>query len=133
MNNLKKLRVENNLTVRELADKTTIAYPTISRMENADRPFTQDNLIILCNFFNVSSDYLLGRSDIRNPRMTQFGKYEHEIEALLGDDPNLLQTFKDLMKREECALLFSKVKELDASTIKKVLGIINIIEKEESD
>lgn len=133
MNRIKDLRLEKKMTLEDLAIKLNTTKSNISMIEREERGLNEESIKSFSNYFNVSTDYLLGLSDIRNPRMTQFGKYEHEIEELLGDDPNLLQTFKDLMKREECALLFSKVKELDASTIKKVLGIINIIEKEESD
>ena len=67
MNRLKKLRNEKRLTIRELGEETNISYSSISAMENEIRPFTQGNLEILCSFFNVSSDYLLGLSDERNP------------------------------------------------------------------
>ena len=68
MNRLKQLRQEKNLTIRELGEETKISYSTISAMENEVRPFTQSNLEILCKYFDVSSDYLLGNADIRkNP------------------------------------------------------------------
>lgn len=68
MNRLKQLRQEKNLTIRELGEETKISYSTISAMENEVRPFTQSNLEILCKYFDVSSDYLLGNTDIRkNP------------------------------------------------------------------
>lgn len=64
-NRLRELRIERRLTIRQLGEKTNIAYPTISRMENGTRPFTQTNLEILCDFFGVSIDYMLGKSDKR--------------------------------------------------------------------
>lgn len=66
MNRLRELRKEKNLTIRELGNLTNISYPTISAIENEVRPFTQEHIKDLCKFFNVSSDYLLGFSNVRN-------------------------------------------------------------------
>jgi len=65
MNNLKLLRTEKKLTMRELAEKVGICYTTISSLENGKRPFNLDHLQRLSSFFNVSYDYILGKSDNR--------------------------------------------------------------------
>ena len=44
MNNLKKLRLQNNLTLQELAKKVNIVASTISYLENGKRQFTQEHL-----------------------------------------------------------------------------------------
>lgn len=66
MNRLRELRKEKKLTVRELAEKVNISYPTISRLENGETSFTSEYLENLSTFFNVSIDYLLGRTNVRN-------------------------------------------------------------------
>ena len=66
MNNLKKLRLQNNLTLQELAKKVNIVASTISYLENGKRQFTQEHLELLSKFFNCSTDYLLGKTD--NPK-----------------------------------------------------------------
>ena len=79
MNRLKELRTEKRLTIRELGELTNISFPSISYMENETRPFTQANLEILCNFFNVSADYMLGKSAERyvakanTPKFAMYG------------------------------------------------------------
>ncbi len=60
---LKELRLEANLTQDQLAEKTHIGQATISKYEaNAQSP-TIDMVIVLCKFFNVSADYLIGLVD----------------------------------------------------------------------
>lgn len=66
MNNLKKLRLQNNLTLQELAKKVNIVASTISYLENGKRQFTQEHLELLSKFFNCSTDYLLGKTDNPN-------------------------------------------------------------------
>ena len=70
MNNLKLLRTEKHLTMRELADKVGICYTTISSLETGKRPFNLDHLQRLSKFFDVSFDYILGTSDERKHKVT---------------------------------------------------------------
>ena len=60
---LKSLRLESNLTQKELAEKLGIGQSTIVGYERGDRETIATNLIKYANFFNVSTDYLLGRTD----------------------------------------------------------------------
>ena len=59
MNRLHSLRLEKGLTVRQLGDALNISYPTITNIENNKRGFSDDMLIQVANYFNVSTDYLL--------------------------------------------------------------------------
>jgi transcriptional regulator with XRE-family HTH domain len=60
---LKELRIENGLSQDELAIKTQISQSSISLYELGKRTPTIDIAIILCNFFKVSADYLIGLTD----------------------------------------------------------------------
>lgn len=61
---VKELRLENNLTQKELADNFGFNRSTISDWETRGREPSYDLLIDVANFFDVSLDYLLGRTDI---------------------------------------------------------------------
>ena len=63
MNNLRKLRYDAELSLRDLADGTGLIHTTINLLENDKRKFTSKHIAVLCAFFDVTSDYLLGRSD----------------------------------------------------------------------
>lgn len=61
-NNIRKLREKNNLSQKELAKILNIANSTLSQYESGDRVPSDDIKIKMADYFNVSLDYLLGRS-----------------------------------------------------------------------
>ncbi len=60
---LKELRLENGLKRSELARKLNLPQSTIANYENETRQAPYNILITLAEFFEVSVDYLLGRTD----------------------------------------------------------------------
>lgn len=67
MNRLKLLRTERGENLEKIAEYLNVSLQTISNYENEKRDMTPDTIIKLAKYFNVSTDYLLGKSDIRNP------------------------------------------------------------------
>ena len=60
---LKELRIEKGITQKRLAQELSITVPTLSHWEcNYQEPSFKD-LVQLCDYFEVSADYLLGRKD----------------------------------------------------------------------
>jgi transcriptional regulator with XRE-family HTH domain len=64
---LAKLRMEFNMTQKELADKIGVSRAAIGMYEIGRRDPDTDTIIKLTKIFGVSADYLMGISDIRNP------------------------------------------------------------------
>ncbi|MBZ1515958.1 helix-turn-helix transcriptional regulator [Leuconostoc mesenteroides] len=62
---LKKIRKNKGLTRTELSDKTKISMSMIESIETGRREAGVKTLIKLADYFNVSIDYLVGRSDVR--------------------------------------------------------------------
>lgn len=62
---LKKLRQEKNLRQKDLAVKLDLAQTTIANYEQDTRFPNQKILTKIATYFNVSVDYLLGRTKIR--------------------------------------------------------------------
>ena len=81
---LKQLRQEKELTQTELANKLNISQGSVAMYESGKRIPENNVLILLSKFFDVSTDYLLGLTDIR--------KYSEDIlafnstEGLTEDD-----------------------------------------------
>ena len=62
-NNLRKLRKEKNLTQIALQIHTGIEQALLSKYETGERVPTTEALLILADFYNVSIDYILCRTD----------------------------------------------------------------------
>ena len=60
---LYSLRVENNFTRSQLADKLNVSVRLISYWENGKRECDFDMLIKIADLFSVNVDYLLGRKE----------------------------------------------------------------------
>jgi transcriptional regulator with XRE-family HTH domain len=62
---LKELREEKKLTQNEIAKLLNVSRASISAYENRTNDPSLDVLIRMADFFNVSLDYLLGRTPER--------------------------------------------------------------------
>lgn len=58
---LRKLRKDNDYTLRELGDKLNLSFSTLAMYEREERIPPPDKLLLLADFFSVSADFLLGR------------------------------------------------------------------------
>ena len=61
---LKELRKKKNVSQLKLAMDLGMNQNSISRYENLERQADYTTLIKFANYFNVSIDYLLGRTEI---------------------------------------------------------------------
>ena len=66
---LKKLRLQNGVTQKAIAEGIGVTSVSVQRFEYGTAKPKLDTVIKLADFFNVSTDYLLGRSD--NPARLQ--------------------------------------------------------------
>ena len=65
---LKQLRTASGITQSALAQAFSVAQSTVGMWESGRREPDFDTLQGLAHFFGVTSDYLLGHSDIPNPQ-----------------------------------------------------------------
>lgn len=69
MNRLRNLRLEQNKSLEVVAKYLNVTIQTVSNYETGKREMNPDTLLKLSKYYNVSIDYLLGKSDIRNPEI----------------------------------------------------------------
>lgn len=62
---LRELRTEHNVLQAELAEHCNVSVRTIIRYENEERIPDINIAIALADYFNVTLDYLVGRSDVK--------------------------------------------------------------------
>ena len=63
---MKMLRKERGLRQKEAADRLGVAQALLSHYENGKRECGLDFLVAAANFYGVSVDYILGRTNSRN-------------------------------------------------------------------
>ncbi|MNW37015.1 HTH-type transcriptional regulator ImmR [compost metagenome] len=99
---IKKRRELMGLTQLELANKIDINNSVLSRIEAGKRPVEDNELIRFSDFFDVDSDYLLGRTD--TPRSDKQGfmnsNEQAEFEAFINN-PEYGIFFKDYLSAPE--------------------------------
>jgi len=118
-----QLRKEYNMTQDELAKELKITRGSLSMYET-DKRFPDKNILkSIADFFNVSTDYLLGRTEFRTPA--------DRISEAIGTDKELLEFWEETRDRENVQLLFKQIRHLSDRDINQVIKIIKAIEDEE--
>ena len=82
---LKSLRLQKNLTQKQVADRIGLAISAVSSYESGTRYPSYDVLVKLARIFHVSTDYLLGMTDKRNIDVTGLSDNEIELVSQLVD------------------------------------------------
>ena len=68
-NRLKELRVKKEKTQLQVQMETGIEQALLSKYENGVRVPPTETLVILADYYNVSMDYIMGRTD--NPKVNR--------------------------------------------------------------
>ena len=84
---LKYLRKQHNLTQQEVAQALSIARSTYTSYENNTRSPDYDSLLKLADFFSVTTDFILGRTNL----------YQKTSPAKTPQDKELTETINHLL------------------------------------
>lgn len=99
MNRIKNLREEKGVFQKDLAKLLSVSIPAINYYENEKRAMDTKTASILADYFNVSIDYLLGKSDIRNIAEEFEFAYHKDTEGLSDEDiKEALRIYKEIKK-----------------------------------
>lgn len=128
---LKNLRLENNLTQKELAEKLNMQNTAISKYELGEREPDIETINNIAEFFNVSTDYLLGRTDIKNPedKIEKIEKLAHKEIQSVEDALEIIESQEGLMLKGET--LTDEDKILLANALQ--LGMKYVLDKKKKE
>lgn len=84
---LKELRVDNDMSQTELAEKLNLKASAISKYEKGITQPSIDTLKSLAEIFSVTVDYLIGMSDIKNP---------YSNSQITPNEADLIEHFRQL-------------------------------------
>ena len=65
--NIRSLRIDNGLTQKQVAQMLGISQNTYSQYEIGVLNYPVEALIKLADYYGVSTDYLLGRTTVKDP------------------------------------------------------------------
>lgn len=89
--------MERNINQDVLAKLLGLEIPGISKLETGRVPLKDEYIIKLADYFNVSTDYLLGKSDIKN--FNFINKSFININGLDKDDLKEIQRHINYIKK----------------------------------
>ena len=70
MNRIKELRAAKHIKQADLAILLNCTTATVSKYELMQRDIDSDTICRLCDIFGCTADYLLGRSELMTPELT---------------------------------------------------------------
>ena len=96
MENLRTLRKQAGLTMKQLGANLGMAESTVSLYENGKRSPDVQTLIRFADFFDVSLDYLLGRNE---------GHVSAANDEMTDEEKELLRIFRGLNGKGKDSIL----------------------------
>lgn len=112
---LENLLEERNLSQKQLSRELHIAPSTLNGYLRRDREPDFTTLIKLANYFNVSTDYLLGVTNLWSPAAS--------VQSYNDNEGDLISIYRSLNPREQDYLLKQAhiyfQEDLDSSSKKK--------------
>lgn len=123
---LKDLRTINGLTQQELADRAHIARSTLGMYEKDRRHPDFEALDQLADFFDVSLDYLLGKSDI-NTGYPRHNIDDMELDLYITKDADGFRRFIAY------AYLINAYEKASPDTQAAVRAILHVEEPKDGD
>lgn len=106
---LKEIRSKRGLSQARLADELGCSKSAISMYENGSRLPDFEMLEMLADFFNVDTDYLLGR----------------ENRSVYYLDPDAAEMAKELYERPEMRALFDASRKATKEDIEQVADLLS--------
>ncbi|GFN21930.1 helix-turn-helix domain-containing protein [Thermanaeromonas sp. C210] len=129
---LREIRESKGLSGTKVAELLGISPQYYYELEKGKKRLNDELLMKLAELYNVSTDYLLGRTDDPRPVDQITLEAQKRIEEALHGDEELLAFWQELKEREELQLLFKQTRPLSPLSIKKIIKIIKAIEDAEA-
>ena len=129
---IKELRMENNLTQKDIADILNINQSTYSKFELIKSSITITNLNKLANYYHVSLDYIVHLTDNKKPnknieidknivgkRLKEIRKenhlYQETLAKEIGTSHSLISEYEKGIKLLSLSYAYSICKKLNIS------------------
>jgi|GEM_PF-3191167 len=147
---LRLLRTERNITQEQLGKILGVGKTAISQYENSVRRPDAVMIRHMAEFFNVSTDYLLGLENHNGDNHEKAGKLPTEARLFLKDfeefiltrycgnnggsalpheDPELTEFMEEFNRRDDLRLLFKQLKTLPPEAVRQITSLVQMIKE----
>lgn len=120
-NVFKKLRLSHGYTQAELADALGISRSRIGMYETGARKPDFETLEIIADFFNVDTDYLLGRTN-KTTFIPNTGYYLNEDTA---------KAAQEIFENKDLRMLFDAARDADPEDLKALHNMALALKRKE--
>ena len=97
---LRMLREERKMGQKEVASLLGLTYSSIGKYETDSRQPPLHSILRLAEFFQVSTDFLLGRSNIRLSAEEVINEHENMIADLPSEAKKEISTFVEFIREK---------------------------------
>lgn len=123
MNRLRELRQKNNLTLKELGQKTGMANNTLSQYETGKREPKLETWNKLAEYFNVPTSYLMGLSDDVNGWKEWAENTGYSVKQIKDEIQRLVETKRLDSSTNIQHQIDQAVKSLDSASYSTTQGV----------
>lgn len=125
---IKMLRCENNLTMKQMAEQFGITISAWNKYEKGNAEPNIQTLIGIADYFNVSLDFLLCRTNLRDLQLVETANMQNDFlkefeETTIGDPSKFYGLFENLagflqllksekITEQEAQLLLSTISDI---------------------
>ncbi len=92
---LKELRISAGISQQKLADVILVSQQSVNKYENHDIEPDINTLIKIADYFDVSVDYLIGRSN------SESSPCQSTYKDISANEFNLIKMFRKLTKKQK--------------------------------
>jgi transcriptional regulator with XRE-family HTH domain len=125
---IKMLRSEKGLTMKDMAEMFDLSISAWNKYEKNEAEPKLDNIVKMADFFNVSLDFLMGRTNIRDKKIVEKSNILNSLlkgfESInMGDPSNMQFVIENLTSSLEA---YNKEK-VNEESLQMLLKVINEI------
>lgn len=116
------MREEKGISLDKLSEDLHINKSTLSRIENGLREPKKSTIEEYANYFDVSTDYLLGRTDVRNSLFINKNEKDYDAENFKTEKELIENMYLD----EDMKEVFNIFSELSQDAREKALKVAEL-------
>lgn len=124
---LKELRKKYGYTIQTVCDGVDIPIRTYQNYEYGKREISAEAIVKLCTFYNITTDYLLGRPEAPEPKSAIDSLIEEQ--SLHAIEESLLRMYFKLEPKKRAAFMQSVLDDVQKNMLEEKSQEIHMVQR----